>query len=87
LFAADYVHLCANETIHGLEYLTDPDISQYKSTLVGDFTSTLLSRPVDISKYGIVYASGAKEKYPAVQFTLPTNRSVDQVARTWAQPE
>jgi phosphoserine aminotransferase len=61
---AAYVHLCANETIHGLEFLSEPN---YKGTppLVIDMTSTLLSRPVDISKYGIVYASGGKNLGPA----------------------
>lgn len=65
--------MCANETIHGLEFLTDPVIPKDK-VLVGDFTSTILSRPIDISKYGVIFASGGKNlgnmilchKYPNI---------------------
>ena len=63
-----YVHICANETIEGLEYLRDPDLSHlgYRAPpIAADFTSTLLSRPVDISKYGVVYCSGGNNLGPA----------------------
>ena len=60
-----YVHICANETIHGLEYLEDPELPAGSPPLVGDFTSTLLSRKVDVSKYGCIYASGGKNLGPA----------------------
>jgi len=60
-----YVHFCANETIHGCEYLTEPSGIPKDVPLVGDFTSTLLSRKIDWSKYGAVYASGGKNLGPA----------------------
>lgn len=60
-----YVHICANETIHGLEFLEDPELPPGSPPLVGDFTSTLLSRPIDVSKYGCIYASGGKNLGPA----------------------
>ena len=63
-----YVHICANETIEGLEYLRDPDLSHLgrrAPPIAADFTSTLLSRPVDIGKYGVVYCSGGKNLGPA----------------------
>lgn len=60
-----YVHICANETIHGLEFHEDPVLPAGSPPLVGDFTSTLLSRPIDISKYGCIYASGGKNLGPA----------------------
>lgn len=60
-----YVHICANETIHGLEFLEDPELPEGGPPLVGDFTSTLLSRPVDVKKYGCIYASGGKNLGPA----------------------
>jgi len=60
-----YVHFCANETIHGCEYLTEPSGVPDSVPLVGDFTSTLLSRTIDWSKYGVVYASGGKNLGPA----------------------
>lgn len=54
--------MLASETIDGIEFLEDPHLypNNDKVPLVGDFTSTLLSRPVDISKYGVIYASGGK---------------------------
>lgn len=60
-----YVHICANETIHGLEFHEDPVLPAGSPPLVGDFTSTLLSRPIDVSKYGCIYASGGKNLGPA----------------------
>lgn len=60
-----YVHICANETIHGVEFVSDPELPAGSPPLVGDFTSTLLSRPVDVSKYGCIYASGGKNLGPA----------------------
>lgn len=60
-----YVHICANETIHGLEFLEDPTLPEDAPPLVGDFTSTLLSRRIDIKKYGCIYASGGKNLGPA----------------------
>lgn len=58
-----YVHLCANETIQGLELLEDPRWDG--PPLVADFTSTLLSRPVDVARYGVIYASSGKNLGPA----------------------
>lgn len=46
---ASFVHMCACETIHGREFLVDPDIGS-DVPLVADFTSTLLSRPVNVSR-------------------------------------
>jgi phosphoserine aminotransferase len=66
-----YIHVCANETITGIEMLDDPDIGRFVGgegggpVLVGDFTSTLMSRPVDVSKYGVIYASSGKNLGPA----------------------
>ena len=59
-----FIHCCANETIEGLEFHEDPDVGS-KAVLVADFTSSLLSRKVDISKYGIVYASSGKNLGPS----------------------
>ncbi|KRX08121.1 Pyridoxal phosphate-dependent transferase [Pseudocohnilembus persalinus] len=58
---AKYVHFCLNETIQGLEFHQDPDWDENNDPyLVCDATSTILSRPIDIKKYGIIYASGGK---------------------------
>eukprot|EP00013_Stygamoeba_regulata_P006562 CAMPEP_0177640780 /NCGR_PEP_ID=MMETSP0447-20121125/6721_1 /TAXON_ID=0 /ORGANISM="Stygamoeba regulata, Strain BSH-02190019" /LENGTH=417 /DNA_ID=CAMNT_0019142865 /DNA_START=198 /DNA_END=1451 /DNA_ORIENTATION=- len=60
---AAYVHLCANETIAGLELLEDPRLDGMN--VVADMTSTLLSRPVDVSRYACIYASSGKNLGPA----------------------
>lgn len=60
-----FAHIRANETIHGLEFLEDPELPSGSPPLVGDFTSTLLSRPIDLKKYGMIYASGGKKLGPA----------------------
>jgi phosphoserine aminotransferase len=67
----DYVYMCMNETIAGLEYKWDPSLKSDRFSggeappLVCDATSTLMSRPVDISKYGLIFASSGKNLGPA----------------------
>lgn len=58
-----YVHICGNDTISGVEFLEDPDVGD--RLLVADFTSTLLSRPVNISRYAALYCSSGKNLGPA----------------------
>nr|MBV6629934.1 3-phosphoserine/phosphohydroxythreonine transaminase [Oceanococcus sp. HetDA_MAG_MS8] len=60
---AAYVHITPNETIEGVEYHQIPDVGDVP--LVGDFSSTLMSRPVDVSKYGVIYAGAQKNIGPA----------------------
>ena len=61
--AAAYVHITSNETIGGLEYHWVPDVGGVP--LVADMSSHLLSRPVDIARYGIIYAGAQKNIGPA----------------------
>mmetsp|Transcript_611 Transcript_611/g.1773 ORF Transcript_611/g.1773 Transcript_611/m.1773 type:complete len:431 (-) Transcript_611:264-1556(-) len=68
-----YIHICANETINGLEFIKDPAVGTVDVPLVGDFTSTLLSRPVDVSKYGVIYASGGKNLGPSGHIVVIVN--------------
>ena len=56
--------MCINETIEGLALHQDPDIGP-NHVLVSDMTSSLFSRPVDVSKYGVIYASSGKNLGPA----------------------
>ncbi|CAJ1443874.1 unnamed protein product [Effrenium voratum] len=58
-----YVHICANDTINGAEFLEDPDVGD--KLLVGDFTSTLLSRSINVSRYAAIYCSSGKNLGPA----------------------
>jgi phosphoserine aminotransferase len=60
---AAYVHVCTNETIGGVEYHWTPDTGNVP--LVADMSSHLLSRPVDVSKYGVIYAGAQKNMGPA----------------------
>ena len=53
-----YVHICTNETIGGLEYHWTPDTGDVP--LVADMSSHILSRPVEVSKFGLIYAGAQK---------------------------
>jgi phosphoserine aminotransferase len=60
---AAYVHICSNETIGGVEYHWTPDTGAVP--LVADMSSNILSRPVDIAKYGLIYAGAQKNMGPS----------------------
>ncbi len=60
---ASYVHICSNETIGGVEYHWTPDTGTVP--LVADMSSNILSRPVDVSKYGLIYAGAQKNMGPS----------------------
>jgi phosphoserine aminotransferase len=60
---AAYVHICANETIIGLEYHWTPDTGAVP--LVADMSSNILSRPIDVGRYGLIYAGAQKNIGPA----------------------
>ncbi len=60
---AAYVHYTPNETIQGVEFHSIPDTGNVP--LVADMSSTILSRPIDVSKYGCIYAGSQKNIGPA----------------------
>jgi phosphoserine aminotransferase len=60
---AAYVHICGNETIGGVQYHFTPDVGNVP--LVADLSSEILSRPVDVSKYGLIYGGAQKNIGPA----------------------
>ncbi|MCC4263091.1 3-phosphoserine/phosphohydroxythreonine transaminase [Oceanimonas baumannii] len=60
---AAYVHYCPNETVEGIEYDFIPETGNVP--LVADMSSTILSRPVDVSKFGIIYAGAQKNIGPS----------------------
>jgi len=60
---AAYVHYTPNETIGGVEFPFVPDTGNVP--LVADMSSTILSRPVDVSRYGVIYAGAQKNIGPA----------------------
>ncbi len=60
---ADYVYICENNTIYGTEYKTLPNTKG--KDLVADVSSNFLSRPIDISKYAVLYGGVQKNVGPA----------------------
>ena len=60
---AAYVHYCSNETIGGVEFHTVP--SHGDIPLVADASSHFLSRPIDVAKFGLIYAGAQKNVGPA----------------------
>lgn len=59
---AAYIHYAENETIGGLQFDFIPDV---KVPLVADFSSSILSGPLDVSKFGLIYAGAQKNIGPA----------------------
>jgi phosphoserine aminotransferase len=64
---AAYVHICTNETIDGVEFQFTPDVSvdTDDAPLVADMSSHILSRPVEVSKYGVIFGGAQKNIGPA----------------------
>ena len=64
---AAYVHICTNETIDGVEFHFTPDVAADtgNAPLVADMSSHILSRPVDVSKYGVIFGGAQKNIGPA----------------------
>ncbi len=60
---AAYLHICSNETIDGLEYHFTPDVGDVP--LVADMSSHILSRVIDVSRYGVIFAGAQKNIGPA----------------------
>ena len=60
--AAAYLHICSNETIGGVQFHDFPDV---EVPLVADMSSELLSRPIDVSRFGLIYAGAQKNLGPA----------------------
>lgn len=60
---ADYFHICMNNTIYGTKYVELPDTGDVP--LVADVSSCILSEPIDVSKFGVLYAGAQKNMGPA----------------------
>jgi phosphoserine aminotransferase len=64
--SADYLHYCTNETIAGLEFDFIPKVDM---PLIADMSSNILSKEIDVSKFGVIYA-GAQKNIGAAGFAL-----------------
>ncbi len=60
---ADYFHICVNNTIYGTKYNEFPETGNVP--LIGDISSCILSEPIDVSKFGMLYAGAQKNMAPA----------------------
>lgn len=76
---ADYFHITTNNTIYGTEIRTDMDCPV---TLVADMSSDIMSRPVDVKKYGMIYGGAQKNVGPAgVTFVIVRKDILGKVSR------
>ncbi len=76
---ADYFHITTNNTIYGTELKKDLDV---KVPLVADMSSDIFSRPVDVSKYSIIYGGAQKNLAPAgVAFVIVKEDILGKVTR------
>ena len=64
---ADYVHICFNNTIYGTKFPYIPDTGDVP--LVADMSSCILSEPIDVSRFGLIYA-GAQKNMSAAGLTV-----------------
>ncbi|MCX7945740.1 MAG: 3-phosphoserine/phosphohydroxythreonine transaminase [Hydrogenophilus sp.] len=62
---AAYVHVCTNETIHGVEWLSLEPLYESGVPIVADMSSHLLSRPIEVHRFGLIYAGAQKNIGPA----------------------
>ena len=75
----DYLHITSNNTIYGTEYQTDIDSPV---PVIADMSSDILSRPVDVSKYGMIYGGAQKNIGPAgVTFVIVREDLLGKVSR------
>ncbi|HKK62014.1 MAG TPA: 3-phosphoserine/phosphohydroxythreonine transaminase, partial [Bacteroidales bacterium] len=76
---ADYFHITTNNTIYGTEITEDMDIAV---PLVADMSSDIFSRPMDVSKYAIIYGGAQKNLAPSgVTFVIVKDELLGQVDR------
>lgn len=76
---ADYLHITSNNTIYGTEYHEDLDSPV---PVIADMSSNILSRPIDVSKYAMIYGGAQKNLAPAgVAFAIIREDMLDRVAR------
>ena len=61
--SAAYVHLTSNETIEGVEFKSEPEVGDVP--LVADMSSNILSKPIPVEKYGLIYAGAQKNMGPS----------------------
>ena len=75
----DYLYICTNNTIYGTEYKSDIDSPV---PVIADMSSDILSRPIDVSKYAVIYGGAQKNLAPAgVSFVIVRDDMLQKVVR------
>ena len=75
----DYLYICTNNTIYGTEYKTDVDSPV---PVIADMSSDILARPIDVSKYAVIYGGAQKNLAPAgVSFVIIRDDMLSKVVR------
>ena len=75
----DYLYICTNNTIHGTEYFEDLDSPV---PVIADMSSDILARPIDVSKYAVIYGGAQKNLAPAgVSFVIIRDDMLKKVVR------
>jgi phosphoserine aminotransferase len=77
--AAAYVHLCSNNTIYGTQWAEFPDTGTVP--LIADMTSELLSRTIDVSRFGMIYAAAQKNLGPSGAVVVIIRKDLVERAR------
>jgi len=78
--SADYVHFTSNETIHGVEWKTEPQTGSVP--LVCDASSDIFSQPIEVGKYALIYAGAQKNLGPSgVTLVLVRNDLLERVPK------
>src|SRR5262249_46577371 len=62
-YGASYVHICTNNTIEGMQWTAIPDAGN--TPLVADMSSDIASRPIDVKKFGLIFAGAQKNLGPS----------------------
>ena len=75
----DYLYICTNNTIHGTEFFEDLDSPV---PVIADMSSDILARPIDVSKYAVIYGGAQKNLAPAgVSFVIIRDDMLSKVVR------
>lgn len=77
---ASYFHYCSNETIHGVEMV---DVPKVNAPIVADMSSNILSAPIDVSKFGLIYAGAQKNIGPAGLTIVIVRKDLLEQASAW----
>ncbi|MDO4449422.1 MAG: 3-phosphoserine/phosphohydroxythreonine transaminase [Moraxella sp.] len=77
---ASYFHYCPNETIHGLQIFDTPKVN---APIVADMSSCILSEPVNVSEFGLIYAGAQKNIGPAGLTLVIVRKDLMEQASAW----